>query len=61
MDMNIDTPSPSIPQKRVHAFLEKLAKETSVSKGAARVELARKMNQRTRHIQKRKKQRQRMR
>ena len=46
---------------RVFAFLEQLAKETSVSKGKARLELARKMNERSRHIQKRRKQRERMR
>ena len=46
---------------RVFAFLEQLAKETSVSKGKARLELARKLNERSRHIQKRRKQRERMR
>ena len=46
---------------RVFAFLEQLAKETSVSKGKARLELARKLNERSRHIQKRRKQRDRMR
>ena len=49
------------PQMRVFAFLEQLAKETSVSKGKARLELARKLNERSRHIQKRRKQRDRMR
>ena len=46
---------------RVFAFLEQLAKETSVSKGKVRLELARKLNERSRHIQKRRKQRDRMR
>ena len=46
---------------RVFAFLEQLAKETSVSKGKARLDLARKLNERSRHIQKRRKQRDRMR
>ena len=46
---------------RVFAFLEQLAKETSVSKGKARLELVRKLNERSRHIQKRRKQRDRMR
>ena len=49
------------PQMRVFAFLEQLAKETSVSKGKARLDLARKLNERSRHIQKRRKQRDRMR
>ena len=49
------------PQMRVFAFLEQLAKETSVSKGKARLELVRKLNERSRHIQKRRKQRDRMR
>ena len=64
MDMNVDTPdkpSRCIPKKRVYAFLEKLAKETSVSKGKALLEHARKINERTRLIQKRRQQKHRMR
>ena len=48
------------PKKRVFQFLEKLARETSVSKGKARLELAKKMNQRLSLLQKRRKQRERM-
>ena len=49
------------PQKRIFAFLEKVARETSVSKGKARLELARKLNERTRLCQNRRKQRERLR
>lgn len=49
------------PQKRVFSFLEQMAKETNVSKGKAPLELVRKMNERSRHIQKRRKQKERLR
>ena len=49
------------PKKRVFSFLEQMARETNVSKGKARLELARKLNERTRHLQKRRKQRERIR
>ena len=48
------------PKKRVFSFLEQMARETNVSKGKARLELARKLNERTRHLQKRRKQRERI-
>ena len=48
------------PKNRVFSFLEQVAKETNVSKGKARLELARKLNERSRHIQKRRKQRERL-
>ena len=50
-----------ISRKRVYSFLEQVAKETNVSKGKARLELARKINERSRQVQKRKKQKERMR
>ncbi len=49
------------PQKCVHSFLEQVAKETTVSKGRARLELARKINERSRHVQRQRKQRERLR
>ena len=49
------------PQRRVFAFLEQVAKETRVSRGKARLDLARKMNERSRLVETRKKQRQRLR
>ena len=48
-------------QRRVHGFLEQLARDTRVFKGKARLELARKINERSRIISKKRKQRERMR
>ena len=60
--MEVDKPQPNNnPRKRVFAFLEQVAMETRVSKGKARLDLARKMNERSRLVEKRRKQRQRLR
>jgi DNA-binding transcriptional regulator GbsR (MarR family) len=60
--MDVDKPKgvERQPQKRVFEFLEKLAKETKVSKGRARLDLARKLQERLRHIQRRRQQRERI-
>ena len=60
--MEVDKPQPNNnPRKRVFAFLEQVAMETRVSKGKALLDLARKMNERSRLVEKRRKQRQRLR
>ena len=60
--MEVDKPQPNNnPQRRVFTFLEQVAKETHVSKGKARLDLARKMNERSRLVETRKKERQRLR
>ena len=59
--MEVDKPQPNNPRKRVFAFLEQLAQETRVSKGKAHLDLARKMNERSRLVKTRKKQRERLR
>lgn len=62
MASQMDVDKPSGPRlQRAHSFFEQVAKETRVSKGKARLELVRKMNERTRHIQKQRKQRERFR
>lgn len=68
MEENMIIDTPTIPrkqdtpaQKRLSSFFVKLAKETRVSKCAARLELARKQKQRSQLIDKRRKQRERMR
>ena len=63
--MDVDKPQPlnttqHTPKQRVSAFLGQMARETSVSKGKARLQLARKLNERTRHLQNRRKQRERI-
>jgi hypothetical protein len=58
---SILTRQPVKPKKLVHSFLEQLASETTASKGKARLELARKRNEKSRHVQRRRKQRERMR
>ena len=51
--MEVDKPQPNNnPRKRVFAFLEQVAKETRVSKGKARFDLARKMNEGSRLVEK---------
>ena len=50
--MEVDKPQPNNnPQRRVFAFLEQVAKETRVSRGKARLDLARKMNERSRLVE----------
>ena len=49
------------PLRRTHRFLESLATQTSISKSQARVKLARKLAERTRAINQRKKLREKMR
>ncbi len=49
-----------IPRKRTHAFLEKLAMTTKVSKTKTSLELVRKTNERRRLLAKRRKQEERM-
>ena len=54
-NMEVDKPQPNNnPQRRVFAFLEQVAKETRVSRGKARLDLARKMNERSRLVETRK-------
>ena len=54
--MEVDKPQPNNKQqRRVFAFLEQVAKETQVSRGKARLDLARKMNERSKLVEKRKK------
>jgi hypothetical protein len=48
-------------QNKVTSFLSQLAQETKVSKNKAKIYLARKLNERSKLIQKRKKHKQRMR
>ena len=53
--MEVDKRQPNNnPQRRVFAFLEQVAKETRVSRGKARLDLARKMNERSRLVETRK-------
>ena len=53
--MEVNKPQPSNnPQRRVFAFLEQVAKETRVSREKARLDLARKMNERSRLVETRK-------
>ena len=55
-NMEVDKPQPNNKQqRRVFAFLEQVAKETQVSRGKARLDLARKMNERSKLVEKRKK------
>ena len=54
-NMEVDKPQPNNnPQRRVFAFLEQVAKETRVSRGKARLDLARKMNERSKLVETRK-------
>ena len=55
LNMEVNKPQPNNnPQRRVFAFLEQVAKETRVSRGKARLDLARKMNERSRLVETRK-------
>ena len=50
--MEVDKPQPNNnPLKRVSPFLEQVAKETRVPKGKVRLDLARKMNERSRLVE----------
>ena len=54
--MEVDKPQPyNNPQRRVFAFLEQVAKETRVPRGKAHLDLAKKMNERSRLVETRKK------
>ena len=54
-NMEVNKPQPNNnPQRRVFAFLEQVAKETRVSREKARLDLARKMNERSRLVETRK-------
>ena len=54
-NVEVDKPQPNNkPQRRVFAFLEQVEKETRVSRGKARLDLARKMNERSRLVETRK-------
>ena len=57
-NMEVDKPQPNNkPQRRVFAFSEQVAKEIRVSRGKARLDLARKMNEQSRLAETRKKNR----